>query len=300
MQFKKNDIRKQILEQMEVPEETVTFLEGQDVPLLFEWCFLCAVEGMTKETLEKICAKAQQDRSSASGLFKKERGEYLRETYNNNTALEEKFELLQKEVKEMYQRATSVTEAFEQTVNEAFREKDKLYGRIIEGKDEILRVKDKQITDLEQEIARIRKESESKDEKIHLLEDRLQTARIKPGSLSRSSDDPRDTKSERPESGLSLEGKHTFPVEPLVPGTYPPSRPKRRLFAGKREREAERFIRQFMEDGDYSEEQKEFLIRCLEQGDPLDLIREYASPRLSVEHMAWLRRIIGRRVRYGR
>ena len=96
-------------------------------------------------------------------------------------------------------------------------------------------------------------------------------------------------------------------VDDLLLSYYTPERnqifiprPARSLFQRRKDREAERFIRQFMEAGDYNEEQKEFLIRCLEQGDSLDFIREFASPRLSVEHMAWLRKIVGRRIRYGR
>ena len=96
-------------------------------------------------------------------------------------------------------------------------------------------------------------------------------------------------------------------VDDLLLSYYTPERnqifiprPARSLFQRRKDREAERFIRQFMEAGDYNEEQKEFLIRCLEKGDSLDFIREFASPKLSVEHMAWLRKIVGRRIRYGR
>ena len=63
----------------------------------------------------------------------------------------------------------------------------------------------------------------------------------------------------------------------------------------KKEKEAERFIRLFVENKEYSDEQKEFLIRCLERGDSVDFICEYASASFSVEQMAWFRTVIGGR-----
>ena len=54
-----------------------------------------------------------------------------------------------------------------------------------------------------------------------------------------------------------------------------------------------------MQNDSYSEEQKDFLIRCLEQGDTVEFIRKYARPSLSVERMLWLRDLVGRRMMYG-
>ena len=49
-----NDARKSILKQMDVTEETISFLSQIEIPFLLEWAFLCAAEGMPKETLEKL------------------------------------------------------------------------------------------------------------------------------------------------------------------------------------------------------------------------------------------------------
>ena len=65
MQFKKNDVRKQLLEQLEVSEETIRFLEGLNVPFLFEWCYLCAAEGMPEEKLKKTSEEAEKDSYSS-------------------------------------------------------------------------------------------------------------------------------------------------------------------------------------------------------------------------------------------
>lgn len=66
----------------------------------------------------------------------------------------------------------------------------------------------------------------------------------------------------------------------------------RHSFFNRGDREADEFIRLYIENKDYSEEQKQYLIECLEQGDPLSVIRKFASPNLSVKYMDQLRRIL--------
>ena len=292
-----NEARKNILKQMDVTEETISFLSQIEIPFLKEWAFLCAAEGMPKETLENLCEEVKGNKNEASGIFLRERDHLLRMHYENNKDLLKKFTELQDVVESMHKRASHVENALDETIRQALRDKDELYGKIIESKEEILKDKEKQIKE-QKDLGR------AWEERVHHLEDRLRTMEIKqtlPPEESTPAPGREDKKGEE-----SLEGS-VPPVDDLLLSFYTPEknsiyipRPARSLFQRRKDREAERFIRQFMEAGDYSEEQKEFLIRCLEQGDSLDFIREYASPKLSVEHMAWLRKIVGRRIRYGR
>ena len=309
MQFKKNDSRKQLLEQMEVPEETIRFLEGQNVPLLFEWSCFCAAEGMTADILKKACDEAEKDRTLTSEIFKRERTRFLQESFENNVELGEKVDQLLVKAEDMFQRTSAALAAFEETVKKSFRDKDKLYGDIIEGKEKFIQDKDKQIKVLESRIAEMKEQAKSRDDRIHLLEDQLKTAEIRKGLLEKSVLVNPETAGlkggEAPDHPLSRKGSTTenepsISAVPLIRGDYYPVQPRRRFFSRKKEGETERFIHQFMENDEYTNEQKDFLIRCLEQGDPIDFIQEYASPSLSVEHMAWLRKIVGGRLRYGR
>ena len=292
-----NEARKNILKQMDVTEETISFLSQIKIPFLLEWAFLCAAEGMPKESLEKLCEEVQENKNEASGIFLKEREKHLRSKYENNKDLMRYVAKLQGEVESMYKRASHVENSLDETIKKALRDKDELYGKIIESKEEILKDKEKQMKDQKDQIR-------VWEERVRQLEDRLQSMESGPNS---------PTKENVPAAGRE-DKKEADPLDraassadDLLLSFYTPEkasiyipRPGRGFFLRRKEREAERFIRQFMEDGDYSEEQKEFLIRCLEQGDSLDFIREFASPSLSVEHMAWLRKIIGRRLRYGR
>ncbi len=306
MQFKKNDVRKQLLEQLEVPEETISFLEGQNVPLLFEWCYLCAAEGMPEEKLKKASEEAEKDRTLASETFKRERIKYLQESFENNADLGEKIDLIHKEVKEIYQRSSSVETAFDEAVKQAFRDKDKLYGDIIIGKNGVIEEKDKRIADLEERIAELKKQKEEQQARIHSLEEQLRTAEIKlsskKGTIGSDSGESSPTEKENllpPKEKGGSEKEWMAPDIPIVVRNN--SRlPGARFFSRKKERESERFIRLFVENKEYSDEQKEFLIRCLERGDPVDFICEYASPSLSVKQLAWFRKVVGGRMNDGR
>lgn len=303
MQFKKNDVRKQLLEQLEVPEETIRFLEGQNVPLLFEWCYLCAAEGMPEEKLKKASEEAEKDRTLASETFKRERIKYLQKSFENNADLGEKVDLIHKEVKEIYQRSSSVETAFDEAVKQAFHDKDKLYGDIIIGKNGVLEEKDKRIADLEERVAELKKQKEDQQERIHSLKDRLRTAEIQMSSKKRIMEsDPGEGRPEEREKSLSppkekdgIEKEWPVPDIPVVVRKNNSRLPGFRFFSRKKEKEAERFIRLFVENKEYSDEQKEFLIRCLERGDSVDFICEYASASFSVEQMAWFRTVIGGR-----
>lgn len=292
-----NEARKNILKQMDVTEETISFLSQIEIPFLKEWAFLCAAEGMPKETLENLCEEVKGNKNEASGIFLRERDHLLRMHYENNKDLLKKFTELQDVVESMHKRASHVENALDETIRQALRDKDELYGKIIESKEEILKDKDKQIKEQKDQVR-------AWEERVRQLEDRLQnmeSGQIFPVKGSMPAPGEEDKKKEEPLN------KPASSVDDLLLSYYTPERnqifiprPARSLFQRRKDREAERFIRQFMEAGDYNEEQKEFLIRCLEQGDSLDFIREFASPRLSVEHMAWLRKIVGRRIRYGR
>ena len=294
--------RKTILTQMGVPEETAAFLEKIKVPSLKEWAYLCAAEGMLKDTLDKICGTAAENLERAGRIFMEEREKHLRLKYENNKELKDEFVKLQTEVKSVFKRASHVESSLDETINKILRQKDELYGKIIEGKEEIIREKDKQLNSRKDQM-------KVWEERVHELEDRLRTLEGKQTHISdgmTASTEPAETE-EPAGKGVILPKKTAISMDDrLLSFALPereslyPSRPGKGFFLRRKERSAEKFIRQFMEDSAYSEDQKEFLIRCLEQGDSLEFIREFASPSLSVEHMAWLRNIIGRRIFYGR
>ena len=55
------------------------------------------------------------------------------------------------------------------------------------------------------------------------------------------------------------------------------------------------FIRKYLENDAYDEEQREFLLHCLEEGDTAEEMEQYAIPALSVTMMERLRKLVKER-----
>ena len=55
------------------------------------------------------------------------------------------------------------------------------------------------------------------------------------------------------------------------------------------------FIRKYLENDAYDEDQREFLLHCLEEGDTAEEMEQYAIPALSVTMMERLRKLVKER-----
>lgn len=66
---------------------------------------------------------------------------------------------LQGEVESMYKRASHVENSLDETIKKALRDKDELYGKIIESKEEILKGRDKQIKEQSRNMKERKRES---------------------------------------------------------------------------------------------------------------------------------------------
>lgn len=326
------EARKKILEQAGISEEVISFLDQQEVPLLYEWSFLCAIDGMPLEDLKRICKESEKQRGQASTLFMEERRQFLQKTYENNRNLNKEVQDLLVRVQIMYERASALEEGLNGKLTEAMQEKDRVFSQMIQMKDDVIRDKEKQLARLGEEISHLKKENSDMKkeaaglreenqsltrenaglkEKVYSLEDRLRTAEIRLSSVAKEMDrpDPGTGNKETPagESASSPGSAGSYDSRSSSPGTdtdqvrvFPYSkygysvkkaRNRHGLF-NRGDREADEFIRLYIENKDYSEVQKQYLIECLEQGDPLSVIRKFASPGLSVKYMDQLRRIL--------
>lgn len=63
----------------------------------------------------------------------------------------------------------------------------------------------------------------------------------------------------------------------------------------KRKKEIRRFIENYLQEDSLSEEQKEYLLTCLEAGESVSDMARYALPGLSVDQMNRIRKLKGRR-----
>ena len=312
--------RKKMLEQAGFSEEVDRFLSEMEVPLLYEWSFLCAMEGMPVKELERICRDADKQRAQASELFMAERIGFLEKTYENNKDLKDQYTDLLHRVEIMYERTIALEEGLNGKLTDAMQEKDRAFAQAVQIRDVVIRDKEKQLSEQKKEMAELKKEiadlkRENKElmqkcdgerEKVYSLENKLRTAEIRLSSAMKSDDrklsgeekkgsnndlshsassDGREPSSESDEEKIRV-----FPYNRYG---YPVKRYRgRHSIFNKRDREADEFIRLYIDNKDYSKAQKEFLIECLEQGDPLHVIKKFASPGLSVYYMNEMRRLI--------
>lgn len=310
--------RKTMLEQAGATEEVHRFLSELEVPLLYEWSFLCAMDGMPAEELKRICRDAGKQRAQASELFMMERRAFLKKLYENNKELNALYTDLLRRVEIMYERTNALEKGLSGKLTDAMQEKDRVYGQMMETKDKMIRDRESQISELKKEILELKKElaglrddnrslSEKNaglKEKVYSLEDRVKTAEIRLAIREQKGAQMDGTK----ETVISAvpAGKDIPRIDDDFPGpaddgiqvipfnrmAYGPIRHrKKRGFFRREERIADKFIRLYIENPEYSEDQKEYLIKCLEQGDTLKIIKEFASPSLSVANMDWMRRI---------
>ncbi len=60
---------------------------------------------------------------------------------------------------------------------------------------------------------------------------------------------------------------------------------------GTAKKEMETFIKEVMDNSEFTEEQSDYLLTCLERGDKVEDVLYLAKPSLSVEHMERMRKM---------
>ena len=61
--------------------------------------------------------------------------------------------------------------------------------------------------------------------------------------------------------------------------------------AEQRKKEMETFIKEVMDNSEFTEAQSDYLLTCLERGDKVEDVLYLAKPSLSVEHMERMRKM---------
>ncbi len=308
--------RIKMLEQAGTPEEVIRFLSELEAPILYEWSFLCAMEGMSVKELKRIYNAAEKQRAQASELFMRERERFLQAAYENNQGLWKEVQDLLTQVRIMYERSSALEEGLNGKLTEVMQTKDKAFGEMMQTKDLLIRDRDKQLAAMREELSGMRKEAnrlreENRSllennaglkERARSLEDRLRTEENRFSSVAKETGkrDPEEGKKEIPgatagsvpgEEGQETD-EDTIRVFPYSRYGYPLKHSRRWPgFFNREDREAEKFIRLYMDNKEFNEAQKKYLIKCLEQGDSLSMIRKFAIPGISVSYMDQLRQI---------
>ena len=269
--------RVQIMEKMRIPKETIEFLDQISVPLIQEWMYVCAVENMPLEDLKRIIAEVEENPANASNLIMTERLKFLKELYQDNKELEAKVNDLHDKVVNIYDETSSLVKTLDSTIRNVLQEKDRMVEESIENHMDQIKEKDQTIEKLKQELEESRQEKHAQEVYFKETNDHLKALRTELKTREiRNQEKFQENISQKEAEKKSLRNwwKDHFRRSP--------------------EEEAQLFIKTVIEKDGYSEQQKEYLVSCLEEGDSPELIEKFASPSLSIEFMKRMRAIAKR------
>ena len=123
---------------------------------------------------------------------------------------------------------------------------------------------------------------EETEEKLREVEGKLAALQKEYDSLQEENRHGKEYATEEEKEKISVEGNKETSVQISFRGLFERMR---------RKSESKKFITDYLSNKEYSKEQKDYLLRCLESGDKIREIKKFASPRLTIPMMERLRNL---------
>lgn len=249
-----------IMNQSKCPEEVKHYVQGIPDGLVCEWIYICALDGMGLEQLKLLNEAPVKESLKKAALIQKERQKFLARKYWKDPETLRQVEELRQRVSEIQEESralrhavdTSLKDAMKYQEESARKQETSLY-HLIGGKNEQIKERDKKIEELEGQLRELKKEQEQMT------------------AYKKTAPEEKD----REETG------------------HQDARQKKgRLLCLFGRDPARIFIRRYLENEAYTQEQREYLIQCLEEGDTAKEMEQYAIPALSADMMERLRKMI--------
>lgn len=271
------EFQRKVLQEANCTAEMLAYLDEIDDDVFREYYCICALDGMTVEEIRRIDSIAVQDWRVKIKHIKEERLNFLENMFVPNSEM-------QKQISELHDKAGKVfqeTEELRITLNatlqqtldiqkNALTEQRESYQNSLAAKEELIKERDEKIQSLVNEIEQNKKAWQTEKKTLLLqLEEK------------KSSDDDKEEQKEVP-------SKKENSVRDVT------EKKKRWHFFNKEEKkskEPDRFIETYLAGDTFNEAQKEFLIKCLEEGDTVEEMKTYASASLTPAMMQRLRQV---------
>lgn len=251
-------------------KEIMQFVEKISDGLMCELLYLCALDGMPIAELERIYALSERDRKEKAVEIWKERQRFLQRTYGKNAEIEQQHIVeLHQEIKQMIKNSEKKQKELENRMTEirnlckSWQERqNESDTSVLDGDKTLLEETEEKLREVEGKLAALQKEYDSLQEenrqwKEHAME-------------------------EAENEEISAEGNKKMAVQTSFRGLFEKMR---------RKSESKKFITDYLSNKEYSKEQKDYLLRCLESGDKIREIQKFASPRLTIPMMERLRNL---------
>ena len=245
-----------VLAWVDCAKEIQQFIEKIPDGLLCELFYLCALDGMSLDELQRLDALPAKDRTEKAVMIWKERRIFLQKIYGNDPERERHREALHQETKQM------------------FANSEKIWQKLEEGMAEILEMQhfllEGQKVTNETVLDEKKKQIQEKEGKIQELEGQIFSLQEQCDRLQKENQQIKENVKKRDVRPKGFRGI---------------------CWKVRRKAKADAFIAAYLENKEYSREQKEYLLQCLESGDSFREIKTFASPGLTIPMMERLRNL---------
>lgn len=240
---------KRIMAGRSLPEDTIQFIDSIEDPIVCEWLYICALDGMPLEYLKKLSRIPDKDSARKGDYICAERKKYLQSVFKNPEAAASKsLEAVFHQVKAMYEESRDLRTLVDESIKKLQKEQNKAAKANEAAQAELLQEKQNIIDNQERYIRTLEKnvhesEKEERNAKDVSFGNILAWAKIRGWFLQQ-----------------------------------------------KKRSDSQKFVDTYLKENTYSEEQKEYLLKCFESGATLKQMEKFASPDLPVTLMERLRR----------
>lgn len=264
-----------IAQWMQVPEEIIGIL-NQELPWrIREWIYLCALDQMPAEILEKMPTWELEK-------IQRERMEFLQKKFQD-------IDLLERAMKENQDRLEILA-----------ANSERLTVIIQDGLEKVLQDLTKEKEELKQKSEQLWKEKRELESQLQQIEQLLkkeqesrQSAEENARILSEKADTYHRELLQFQKAEKRQIPKEMIPIVEPEKGYWKNRRHQKmaKEEAEQRKKEMETFIKEVMDNSEFTEAQSDYLLTCLERGDKVEDVLYLAKPSLSVEHMERMRKM---------
>lgn len=250
-------------------KEIMQFVEKISDGLVCELLYLCALDGMPIAELERIYSLPAKDRKEKAAEIWKERQRFLQRIYGKNAEIEQHIVKLHQEINQMFKNSEKKQREMENCMTEirnlckvCQERQDESGTSVFEDNKALLEETEEKLREVEGKLDSLQKEYDSLQEENRQWKEHV----------------TEEAKKEK----ISAEGNKETAVQISFRGLFERMR---------RKSESKKFISDYLSNKEYSKEQKDYLLRCLESGDKIREIKKFASPRLTIPMMERLRNL---------
>jgi|GEM_PF-1230251 len=232
----------------------------------------CAVCGIAHTDILAMSSSALDVNSICT-----RRTQLLTKMYQNADELYGTVEQASQMAQELTQKNQEIRELFEKDVKEAMARERDANERTIAQAQEALRAKTSELEMLHKQYMSVMDENDQTQKQIAGYKNKIQALEmeLKNKQATTAMEQAQDTQQPVPESGI---------FNKLI------KKRRRAKQAQKQSYSYKLFTKNVIQNPEYSEAQKQYLIRCMTDGMPYSVLKRFAAPNLSIEMMEQLRK----------